>query len=101
MDTVPMEARLHLEMLPQPGPETCGPTALHAVYRYYGDDIPLDRVIAEVSMLEGGGRLRPCLPAMPCDGATKPSSLRTTCSCSTRPGFCPDGETSANGLPPR
>lgn len=56
-----MEARLHMEMLPQPDPETCGPTALHAVYRYYGDDIPLDRVVAEVSMLEGGGTLAPLL----------------------------------------
>jgi hypothetical protein len=56
-----MEARLHMEMLPQPDPEACGPTALHAVYRYYGDDIPLDRVIAEVSMLEGGGTLAPLL----------------------------------------
>lgn len=56
-----MEARLHMEMLPQPDPEACGPTALHAVYRYYGDDVPLDRVVSQVSMLEGGGTLAPLL----------------------------------------
>lgn len=56
-----MEARLHMEMLPQPDPETCGPTALHAVYRYYGDGITLDRVVSEIPMLEGGGTLAPVL----------------------------------------
>ncbi len=61
MDPVPMEARLHVEMTPQPDPETCGPTALHAVYRYYGDDISLDRVVSQIPMLEGGGTLAPVL----------------------------------------
>lgn len=56
-----MEARLHMEMQPQPDPETCGPTALHAVYRYYGDGIALDRVVSEIPMLEGGGTLVPAL----------------------------------------
>ncbi len=56
-----MEARLHMEMQPQPDPETCGPTALHAVYRYYGDGIDLDRVVSEIPMLEGGGTLAPAL----------------------------------------
>jgi hypothetical protein len=61
VDPIPVEARLPMEMLPQPDPETCGPTALHAVYRYYGDDIPLDRVVSEVPMLQGGGTLAPLL----------------------------------------
>lgn len=52
-----METRLSLDILPQPDELTCGPTCLHAVYRYYGDDISLDRVIAEVPMLESGGTL--------------------------------------------
>lgn len=56
-----MEARLHVEMLPQPDPLTCGPTALHAVYRYYGDDIPLDQVVSQIPMLESGGTLAPVL----------------------------------------
>ena len=52
-----METRLSLDILPQPDELTCGPTCLHAVYRYYGDDISLDQVIAEVPMLESGGTL--------------------------------------------
>ena len=52
-----METRLSLDILPQPDELTCGPTCLHAVYRYYGDDISLDRVITEVPMLESGGTL--------------------------------------------
>jgi hypothetical protein len=44
-------------MPPQPDDTTCGPTCLHAVYRYYGDDLPLDRIIAEVPTLEDGGTL--------------------------------------------
>jgi hypothetical protein len=39
----------------QPDDSTCGPTCLHAVYRYHGDDLPLERVIAEVARLETGG----------------------------------------------
>lgn len=61
MDPVPMEARLQMDMQPQPDPETCGPTALHAVYRYYGDEIGLDRVVSEIPMLEEGGTLAPVL----------------------------------------
>ena len=52
-----METRLSLDILQQPDEVTCGPTCLHAVYRYYGDEIPLDQVIAEVPMLESGGTL--------------------------------------------
>ncbi|MBW2512256.1 MAG: hypothetical protein JRE01_09565, partial [Deltaproteobacteria bacterium] len=52
-----METRLSLDILTQPDELTCGPTCLHAVYHYYGDDISLERVIAEVPMLESGGTL--------------------------------------------
>jgi hypothetical protein len=52
-----METRITLEMLPQPCETTCGPTCLHAVYRFYEDDISLPRVIAEVESLEDGGTL--------------------------------------------
>jgi hypothetical protein len=41
----------------QPDEAACGPTCLQAVYRYFGDDIPLDDVIAEVPQLAGGGTL--------------------------------------------
>ncbi len=49
--------RLWLDILPQPNDTTCGPTCLQAVYRYYHDDAPLDRIIAEVGQLEQGGTL--------------------------------------------
>lgn len=55
--TTPPRSRLELEMLAQPDDITCGPTALHAVYRYYGDQIGISQVIAEVPMLEDGGTL--------------------------------------------
>jgi len=53
----PSSSKLTLEILPQPDDITCGPTCLHAVYRYYGDDIPLGRVIDEIKPLKGGGTL--------------------------------------------
>lgn len=52
-----MEHVLDLEILPQPDDVTCGPTCLHAVYRYYGQAPPLPEIIAQVPMLEGGGTL--------------------------------------------
>jgi len=41
----------------QPNDTTCGPTCLHAVYRYYGDSISLDQVVDEVKYLKEGGTL--------------------------------------------
>jgi hypothetical protein len=52
-----MRRRLDLKILPQPDNSTCGPTCLHAVYRYYGDTIPLEQVIRESPRLEDGGTL--------------------------------------------
>ncbi|MSR57013.1 MAG: hypothetical protein EXS05_05005 [Planctomycetaceae bacterium] len=52
-----METKLRVEILAQPDDFTCGPTCLHALYRYFGDHVPLEQVVAEVSMLEGGGTL--------------------------------------------
>jgi hypothetical protein len=49
--------RSAIEILPQPDDATCGPTCLHAVYRAYGDEIPLEQVIAEVPPLPDGGTL--------------------------------------------
>lgn len=48
---------LSLRITPQPDEETCGPTSLHAVYRFHGDDIPLEQVIRETSFLPSGGTL--------------------------------------------
>jgi hypothetical protein len=52
-----MNAGLQFDILPQPDDFTCGPTCLHAIYRYYGDVMPLDRVIREVPHLRAGGTL--------------------------------------------
>ena len=49
--------QLELEILPQPDDTTCGPTCLHAVYRYYGDELPLEQVISETPRLKNGGTL--------------------------------------------
>jgi hypothetical protein len=50
-------SRLEFDILPQPDDSTCGPTCLHAIYRYFGDEIPLGQVIREVATLRGGGTL--------------------------------------------
>lgn len=52
-----MENRFSFPILPQPTDSTCGPTSLHAVYGYYGDDLPLDQVIEEVQTVQTGGTL--------------------------------------------
>lgn len=57
MGDPPTSHRLRLEILPQPDDTTCGPTCLHAVYRYHGDAIPLEQVIAETPRLPLGGTL--------------------------------------------
>ncbi|MBS4169024.1 C39 family peptidase [Parachlamydia sp. AcF125] len=52
-----MKQKLSINMLPQPNEITCGPTCLQAVYHYYGDVVPLSKVIEEVPSLEEGGTL--------------------------------------------
>ena len=52
-----MEHQLPFWISAQPDDTTCGPTCLHSIYHYYGDDISLAQVIAEVPMLEEGGTL--------------------------------------------
>ena len=52
-----MDHRLQFEILPQPNDTTCGPTCLHAVYRYFGEELPLHQVIAETQALQEGGTL--------------------------------------------
>jgi hypothetical protein len=53
---LPLKLQLPLKMLPQPDETTCGPTCLHAVYRYWGKDEPLPQVIGRTRKLgEGGG----------------------------------------------
>jgi len=52
-----MTAKLFLDISPQPDNITCGPTCLHAIYRYFGDTIPLHQVVSEVPQIEAGGTL--------------------------------------------
>jgi hypothetical protein len=48
---------LDFEIQRQPDDSTCGPTCLQAVYRYLGDDVSLEEVVAGVRTLESGGTL--------------------------------------------
>jgi hypothetical protein len=48
-------ARLPIER--QPDDTTCGPTALHAVYRHWGLDVALPAVVQSVATLPRGGTL--------------------------------------------
>lgn len=52
-----MDIELPIRVEPQPDETTCGPTCLHAVYRYYGEKIPLKEVIRSTPMLDDGGTL--------------------------------------------
>ena len=52
-----MESKLYLDIYPQPDGTTCGPTCLHAVYRFFNDPISLPQVVSEVKQLEEGGTL--------------------------------------------
>lgn len=55
---------LPLEILPQPDDETCGPTCLHAVYRYWGLGVSLADVIASSRSLNHSGIGRGTLAVM-------------------------------------
>lgn len=46
-----------LEMLPQPTESTCGPTCLHAIYRHFDRELPLERIITEIPEHADGGTL--------------------------------------------
>jgi hypothetical protein len=48
---------IDLQIERQPTDSTCGPTCLHALYGYYGDSLPLDQIIGEVSKVDHGGTL--------------------------------------------
>lgn len=48
---------MDLTILPQPDDNSCGPTSLHAVYRYYDLEVDLSQLIGDISSLETGGTL--------------------------------------------
>jgi hypothetical protein len=53
----PAEPGLGFVVEQQPDDVTCGPACLHGIYRYYGDEIPLARIAAELRTLDKGGTL--------------------------------------------
>jgi hypothetical protein len=53
VNTTPLQ--LPVRILPQPDETTCGPTCLHAVYRYWGEQEALPEVISRTGRLEHGG----------------------------------------------
>ena len=52
---------IDIEINTQPDDETCGPTCLHAIYRYYNYDISLEEVTKTVKRSLSGGTLAPYL----------------------------------------
>lgn len=52
-----MPRQLELDILPQPDDTTCGPTCLHAVYRFFDEEVPLQQLIREIPFLDEGGTL--------------------------------------------
>jgi hypothetical protein len=52
---IPTLLQLPVSILSQPDETSCGPTCLHAVYRYWGGKESLEEVIARTHRLEGGG----------------------------------------------
>ncbi len=52
-----MTDHLAFQIAAQPDDTTCGPTCLHAVYRYWGLDIALPDLIAQTRALRAGGTL--------------------------------------------
>ncbi len=54
---MPMNTTLEFDIRRQPDASTCGPTCLHALYRYHEDPIALDEVIAQVPQWQEGGTL--------------------------------------------
>jgi hypothetical protein len=52
-----MDAKLHFDINWQLDNTTCGPTCLHAIYRYYNDPVSLQMVTAEVPSIPEGGTL--------------------------------------------
>ncbi|MGB6055090.1 MAG: hypothetical protein WBG17_07615 [Burkholderiaceae bacterium] len=57
MTAAALAFRLPVDILPQPDETTCGPTCLHAIYRYWHRDEVLSAVVARTGKFEQGGTL--------------------------------------------
>lgn len=58
------QTRLRLDIQTQPDDRTCGPTCLHAVYRFYGDAVSLSEVVASAPAIPGEEGSRGTLAVM-------------------------------------
>ena len=47
--------RLQLVIQTQPDDFTCGPTCLQAIYRYWGDEVPIGKLVDEIARTPSGG----------------------------------------------
>ena len=79
--------QLPVKILPQPDETTCGPTCLHAVYRYWGDDEQLDSVITRTGKLEHGGTFAVFLACDALRKGYKATIYTSTSTSSTPPGL--------------
>lgn len=52
-----MDIRYPLKIKAQPTESTCGPTCLHALYKFHDHQVKLETVISEINELESGGVL--------------------------------------------
>lgn len=52
---------INLTIHTQPDDESCGPTSLHAIYKYYGLNLDLHDLIQQVERSHSGGTLAPML----------------------------------------
>ncbi len=52
---------INLKIQTQPDDESCGPTSLHAIYKFYGLDLCLDDIIRGIDRSLSGGTLAPML----------------------------------------
>lgn len=52
---LPSTLALPVRMRPQPDETTCGPTCLQAIYAYWGNEQPVETVIARTRKMEHGG----------------------------------------------
>lgn len=56
-DTAAPRVRIPFSIAAQPDERSCGPTALHAVYRHLGLELPLESVVDGISQTPAGGTL--------------------------------------------
>ncbi len=52
---------IDLKIGTQPDDETCGPTSLHSIYKYYGHNISLQDIAGTIDHSRSGGTLSPML----------------------------------------